>query len=133
MRQRLWVGLLLILVGFLCLGGGGLARAADNLPVTLESSALVNLSARDISSEKVNQFVRAYQQVLHLLEQREAAWQGAQTQIEAQKMEREIEQEALLLIEATGLTRQEYLQLLSLANVDLEFGERIAAQLQEFG
>lgn len=127
-----WVGLILVLIGFLSLGGIGPAQAADNLPVTLEGSSLINLSARDISAEKVNQFVRAYQQVLQLLEQRETTWQKAQTQVEAQQVEREIKQEALLVIEATGLTRQEYLQLLSLAKVDLEFGERIASQLQEF-
>jgi hypothetical protein len=35
------------------------------------------------------------------------------------------------LIEAAGLNFQEYIQLLTLANIDTEFSERIAAQLQE--
>jgi len=34
------------------------------------------------------------------------------------------------LIETEGLTFQEYLQLLTLANVDPEFSDRIVAQLQ---
>lgn len=105
------------------------AAAAPELPLVYPSQS--RLSASDISSEKVSHFVQAYQQVLDLLERREADLQGAPTQLEAQQVEREIEQEALALIEASGLTRQEYLQLLSLANVDRDFGERIAAQLQE--
>ena len=47
------------------------------------------------------------------------------------RVEQEIESEALAIIEKAGLTRQEYLQLLGLANTDPEFGERIAVQLQE--
>ncbi len=90
-----------------------------------------NRSASDISSEKVSQFVNAYLQVLRLIEQREGILQGAETQSEAQQLEQEVETEALGIIEAAGLTWQEYLQLLGLANIDAEFGERIAAQLQE--
>ena len=71
--------------------------------------------------------------VLSLIEQREGILQEAETQSEAQQLEREVEAEALAIIEASGLTWQEYLQLLGLANIDPEFGERIAAQLQESG
>lgn len=124
-----------LVVGLL-LGLGGLPSRAEpgsqvfqNLPLDFPNQA--GLSASDISSEKVNQFVQAYLQVLQLLERREADLQSAPTQLEALQIEREIEQAALAQIEATGLTRQEYLQLLSLANVDRDFGERIAAQLQE--
>jgi hypothetical protein len=88
-------------------------------------------TASDIATEKVGQFIQAYLQVLQLLEQREGALQGAETQLEAQQLEQEIEAEAQKLIEKAGLTRQEYVQLLSLANIDPEFGERLAIQLQE--
>jgi hypothetical protein len=118
-------------LGLLLLSALAQPEVALSVPISWEPLAQTGLSASDISSEKVNQFVQAYLQVLQLLEQREADLQGAPTPLEALQIEREIEQEALSTIETTGLTRQEYLQLLSLANVDREFGERIAAQLQE--
>jgi len=127
-RVCLVVGLLLVL-GVLPSLAESSPPLSQNLP--LEFPTQTGLSASDISSEKVNQFVQAYLQVLQLLERREADLQSAPTQLEALQIEREIEQAALAQIEATGLTRQEYLQLLSLSNVDRDFGERIAAQLQE--
>ena len=39
--------------------------------------------------------------------------------------------EAYGLIEAAGLTRQTYWQLLGLANSDAEFRDRVLAQLEE--
>ncbi len=85
----------------------------------------------DIPSEKVNQFVNAYLQVVALIERREGELQGAETESESRRIEQEIEKEAIATIETAGLTRQEYIQLLGLANNDPEFGERIAIQLQE--
>ncbi len=109
-----------------------LSWAASEQPLPAEVTVEpANRSASDISSEKVSQFVSAYLQVLRLIEQREGILQGAETQSEAQQLEQEVETEALGIIEAAGLTWQEYLQLLGLANIDPEFGERIAAQLQE--
>jgi Domain of unknown function (DUF4168) len=90
-----------------------------------------NLDADDISSEKIGQFVRVYLQVLQLIEHREADLQGAELELESQQIQREVEAQALDLIQASGLTLQEYLQLLSLTNIDPEFSERVAAQLQE--
>jgi hypothetical protein len=89
------------------------------------------LDANAISSEKINQFVRAYLQVVGLIEQRESDLQSTETESEFLQMQREVQAQALELIEAEGLTLQEYLQLLSLANIDPEFSERVAAQLQE--
>jgi hypothetical protein len=90
-------------------------------------------STENISSEKLSQFVRAYLQVVKLIDQREGELQGAETKSESLQIQQEVEAEALSLIEATGLTLQEYLQLLSLANLDPEFGDRVAVQLQETG
>lgn len=89
------------------------------------------LDASAISSEKVSQFVKAYLEVVNLIEQRESELQGAETESESIQVQQEIQARALELIEAEGLTLQEYLQLLGLANIDPEFGERVAAQLQE--
>jgi hypothetical protein len=116
------------------------ASAADDLS-NLESAGMpnierfspshVNLDADAISSEKISQFVRAYLQVVNLIEQRENDLQAAETESESIQLQREIELEALDVIQASGLTLQEYLQLLGLSNIDPEFGERVAAQLQE--
>jgi hypothetical protein len=114
---------------------------AQELPQseTVSSSPAVEQSApsrsgldpSNIPSEKVNQFIQACLKVVALIEQREGELQGAETETESLRIEQDIEAEALAIIERAGLTRQEYLQLLGLANTDPEFGERIAVQLQE--
>lgn len=128
------LGVLLCLIYLSWMGVAGAATPASVVPVPADVVIEpVKRSAGDISSEKLSQFVQAYLQVLNLIEQREGILQEAETQSEAQQLEREVEAEALAIIEASGLTWQEYLQLLGLANIDPEFGERIAAQLQESG
>lgn len=116
------------------------AALAQTTPGTVEppepsweipASEYTGPDVNQISSEKVSQFVHAFLQVLNLMEQREGELQGAETQVESLQIQREIETEALAMIAAAGLSRTEYLQLLGLANTDPEFGERIAAQLQE--
>ncbi len=103
---------------------------AQNSPLNgqdnTENQGYLMLDAGSIPAEKISQFVDAYLKVLNLIEQRERALQEAETSLESQRLEKEIEGEALQLIEEAGLTRQEYLQLLSLANIDPEFGERVA-------
>jgi hypothetical protein len=89
------------------------------------------VDASDISAEKISLFVQAYLQVISLIEQREGELQAAETETESNQIQQDIEAEAITLIENTGLNLQEYLQLLGLANSDAEFGERVAAQLQE--
>ncbi len=91
----------------------------------------LTLDPGNIPSEKVSQFVYACLQVVKLIENREGELQAAETESESLRIEQEIEAEALAIIEKAGLTRQEYLQLLGLANTDPEFGERVAIQLQE--
>ncbi len=129
----------------LVLGGWGdncPALAAEVLPETASEARdqatdtqfpvpSLNLQVNDISSEKVSQFVDAYVQVLALVEQREGELQAAETQLESVRVQQEIEAAAFSVIESTGLTRQEYIQLLGLANSDAEFGERIITQLQD--
>lgn len=90
-----------------------------------------SFSASDISAEKLSQFVQAYLQVLRLIDRREPELQAVETESESLQIQQEIEAEAYGSIAAAGLSEAEYLQLLGLANTDAEFGERIAAQLQE--
>lgn len=129
------LGWLLLVVGLL--GGSGqqaiaAASPADlTPPVSPTRSTPTDIEASDISSEKISQFVRAYLQVVDLIDQRETELQSAETESESRRIQYDIQSEAFQLIEATGLTRQEYLQLLGLANLDPEFGERVAMQLEE--
>lgn len=140
-RARLWLKRAIVL--FCCLVGCSLigiqgSWAADLPAPTTESSPAAEtvpsrsgLNANDISSEKISQFVQAYLKVVSLIEQRESELQGAETESESLQLQQEIQAEALSMIEAEGLTVQEYLQLLGLANIDPEFGERVVAHLQE--
>lgn len=136
-RLRAWF--LLCLVGLISWFWLTFAAVAQGLPPEAQPvkplpEAIVprsNFDTSSIPSDKVSQFVHACLQVVALIEQREGELQGAETESESVRVEQEIESEALAIIEQAGLTRQEYLQLLSLANTDPEFGERIAIQLQE--
>ncbi|MCT7970147.1 DUF4168 domain-containing protein [Laspinema sp. D1] len=122
----------------LCFWGIGSAIASDAPdPLTVASppsEATPNrptLDTNTIPSAKVSQFVRAYLQVLRQIEGREQELLSAPTSLESQRIEREIESASINAIALAGLTKQEYLQMLSLANIDPEFGERIAAAIQE--
>jgi Domain of unknown function (DUF4168) len=97
----------------------------------IEQPARSELDTNSISSEKISQFVQSYLQVVALINQREGELQGAETESDSFRIKQEIETEAKSLIETAGLNFQEYIQLLTLANIDTEFSERIAAQLQE--
>lgn len=140
--HRLWKLLSLLLIAVLLwiqLDGTAMGLTQDlpgssNNSETLPEQVVPNrygLDPSNIPSEKLSEFVHACLQVVALIERREGELQGAETESESLRIEQEIEAEALAIIEKAGLTRQEYLQLLGLANTDPEFGERIAVQLQE--
>lgn len=131
---RSGVGLLLVLLLWLSSPLPSSAEEGSSVKAMSEGEAVFSgrgLDADDISTEKISQFIHAYLQVLSLIDQRENELQGAETESESQQIQQDIETEALRLIQASGLTIQEYLQLLSLTNIDPEFGERVAMQLQE--
>jgi len=126
--------MLLTIASFAFLSSSVLAVDLPKLPKQVLELPLItrpNLDPGNIPSEKVNQFVRACLQVVKLIERREGDLQSMEGGAESRRLEQEIEAEALAIIETSGLTRQEYLQLLGLANTDPEFGERVANQLQE--
>lgn len=133
LKTVLYVVLLAIASGIF-LSSNGFAADLPKLPERFLEQPLItrpNLDPGNIPSEKVNQFVRACLQVVKLIERREGDLQSIEGSAESRRLEQEIEAEALAIIETAGLTRQEYLQLLGLANTDPEFGERVANQLQE--
>lgn len=130
------VTLAIAVILFCVLANPSLLWAATTQPETelsimAEPAASSGISADTISSEKLNQFVQACLQVVALIERREGELQAAETDSESVRIQQDIEGEAIAIIEKNGLTRQEYLQLLSLANVDTDFGERVATLLQE--
>lgn len=123
----------LSLVALLLLGFGRLAIAAPAVP-TADSPPLVTPAApdaSDIPSETVSRFVRAYIDVVKLIESRELGLQRAETDTESRQMQQEIQAAALELIQANGLTLSAYWELLGLANSDPEFRDRVLAQIDE--
>lgn len=128
--------LLIVLFAIFCVlahpSANWAAPLDQEIGITTEQTvSTTGIDASKIPSEKVNQFVHACLQVVALIDQREGELQAAETESESQQIQRDIEREAIALIEQAGLTRQEYLQLLSLTNVDSEFGDRVAALLLE--
>jgi hypothetical protein len=116
------------------LGQGAAAWADETAP---ESAAAplpmpsTELNATDIPSEKVDQFVSAYLSVAELIDDRGEDLQRAETETESRRLQQAIENEAFGLIQESGLTQQDYFQLLGLANTDPEFRDRVLAQLEE--
>ncbi|WP_082065343.1 DUF4168 domain-containing protein [Aliterella atlantica] len=104
-------------------------KVENNAPAPVQTRPLLDTTT--IPAEKVNKFVQAYLQVWQLISQRQGELQAAETELESLRIEQDVEAKASAIITQSGLTKQEYLQLLGLANVDPEFGERVAMQLQE--
>jgi hypothetical protein len=117
------VGLLCCLV--LVLGPG--AWAAETTTMVADTA----VADTAIASDKLLQFANAYQQVLQIIDRREVEIKNAETDYIAARRIRDLEGEALGVIQSAGLSWQEYVQLLNLANLDSEFGEEVALALQE--
>ncbi|PPT06104.1 hypothetical protein CKA32_002471 [Geitlerinema sp. FC II] len=124
-------------VWLFCFNFSAIVRADDTTSATENNTAIPEVTVPDtvdsntISSEKVSQFATAYLQILDLLDRRGNELQEAETTSELQRIERELEAEIIEVIDEVGLTPPEYLQLLTLANTDSDFGERVVTQLQE--
>lgn len=118
----------------LLLLGGGLPAAASTGAAIEDPAPVVTPTApdaNDIPSETVSRFVRAYIDVVKLIESRELSLQRAETDTESHQMQQEIQAAALDLIQANGLTLTAYWELLGLANSDPEFRDRVLAQIDE--
>lgn len=133
-RAFLGVALVLMVVGLSIGLPSPVGAEPDPAPIAQSSVvAPPTLDNATIPAETLSRFVRAYLDVFTLIEQREGELQSAETETLSLRIRQEIETEAYRRIEATGMSRQEYIQILSLANIDPELGEQIAAQLQEAG
>ncbi len=141
MLRKLLAILSTVLMGLVGMATFALAQpqppAAIQTPEAVETSGGANprlptgIDSNDISAEKVNQFIQAYLQVVALIDQRQADLQGADSELESLRVQQEIEAQAQALIQAAGLMPSEYLQMLNLAHLDPEFGERVVVQIQE--
>jgi hypothetical protein len=98
---------------------------------TLSYPAHALADSTDIAADKVDQFAKAYLQVLRLLSDRELELPAAETQAEAYKIEESIEAEAVELITSSGLSLSEYMQILGLASQDVAFRERVLGRMDE--
>lgn len=116
---------------FLCTTPSAWAEALPEVDTPPSLTLSTELSATDIPSEKVDQFVSAYLQVVELIDNRSEELQRAETESESRRLQQAIQIAAFDLIEDAGLTRQDYWQLLGLANTDSEFRDRVLAQLEE--
>ncbi|HEY9889506.1 MAG TPA: DUF4168 domain-containing protein [Candidatus Obscuribacterales bacterium] len=139
MLAAYWVKRLLSLALSILVIGGGLGGGAAALAANPDPEAIapdpalpsLGVNATDIPSEKVDQFVSAYLSVVQLIDDRTEDLQRAESEAESLRLQRTIEADAFGLIQAAGLTRQDYFQLLGLANTDPEFRDRVLAQLEE--
>ena len=75
--------------------------------------------------------VTAYERVMSLIQRNESLIATAETEQDSTRLQQAIETSATRVIKQVGLTRSEYLQLLSLANLGDEFWEKVVTMLQE--
>ncbi len=132
-RQGL-IGAIAVCWGLLMLLVPGLAWA-DDAPIATTMNDLGISEITDsgaISSQKVSQFANAYMGIVDLISGRSEELQQAETAQEYNQLEQELEAAAIEIIQQEGLTPPEYLQLLTLADNDAEFSERVATQIQDF-
>lgn len=120
-----------IIIGVSSGSSAAIAAETPDSTAPVPVTPLTELDATDIPSEKVDQFVSAYLEVATLIDERSEDLQRAETEAESRRLQRAIEAAAFQRIQDAGLTRQDYLQLLGLANTDPEFRERVLAQLEE--
>jgi hypothetical protein len=132
-RHGLRVGMAVALTVLLWLPWGAAPAWADDEASSPQPTVFTapEVNAADIPSEKVAQFVSAYLEVVALIDTRSEELERARTEAESLQIQQDIQRAAYDLIEANGLTRQDYWQLLGLANGDTEFRDRILAQLEE--
>ncbi len=97
-------------------------------PTAIEQMAPLSDGA-DIAADKVDQFAIAYLQVLKLLSDREPELPAAETSAEAVKVQQAIEADAVKLIESSGLTMPEYMQMLGLASQDTTFRDKVLSRM----
>ncbi|MEO1396667.1 MAG: DUF4168 domain-containing protein [Cyanobacteria bacterium J06634_5] len=100
---------------------------------TLEPAAALTESAEatDIAADKIDRFAQAYLQVLKLLSDREPELPAAETAAESLKIQQSIEADAVAIIEASGLTMPDYMEILGLASQDDTFRDKVLGRMDD--
>lgn len=129
----------------------GMGIVPPEMSISTAISALTADADNAVVTEKVDQFAQAYLQVLELLSDRppeesevesSAEALNAQQSIPAKTLEAEtqeaetqeaknLEAAAIDLIESSGLTMSEYMEMLSLASEDETFRDQVLSRMNE--
>jgi len=82
-------------------------------------------TSSSIAPAKLDQFAQAYLQVLKLLSDRQAELPDDETTRAALDIQKSIEDDTIRIIQGSGLTLPEYMQILEMANQDETFQRQI--------
>ncbi len=93
--------------------------------------APTGLTAEEVSDEQVQQLATALLQIEPMLRSASESLSEAESDEQRQQIAANFEQQATQTVVTVGLTVEQYRQLIELANSDPEFGQRVAAQLDE--
>ncbi len=105
--------------------GGSPEGSSEILP------APTGLTAEEVSDEQVQQLATALLQIEPMLRSASESLSEAESDEQRQQIAANFEQQATQTVVTVGLTVEQYRQLIELANSDPEFGQRVAAQLDE--
>jgi len=107
------------------------SAAIDSAAIDSAAVDSAAVDSADITADKIDQFTQAYLQVLQLLSDRESEIPAAETTAEALKIEQAIEADAIKIIQDSGLTTPEYMQILGLASQDSAFQDKVLGRMDE--
>lgn len=100
-------------------------------PADSQVKPQTNSTHNGIADEKVARFSQAYLQVLQLLSDRAPDLAAAKSADEAAIVQQAIEAEAVALIQESGLTLPEYMQILEVASQDATFRDQVLGRLDK--
>lgn len=119
-----------LLTGLLCIfswvGYAGVSVAAGVNDATATEAALTDT---DVSAKQIDQFAKAYLQVLTLLSERESERPATEPQTETAEVQASLESETVAIIEKSGLTIPEYMQILGLASQDDALRDKVLSRM----
>ncbi|MGB3788862.1 MAG: DUF4168 domain-containing protein, partial [Phormidesmis sp.] len=81
--------------------------------------------SNDISTDKLDQFAQTYLRILKLLSDRQAELPKDETSSAAIETQQSIETDTVSIIQSSGLTLPEYMQILEMASQDEAFRRKI--------
>ncbi len=114
----------------LLLSNGHLAIAQDADPV--DSPHLTSQLTNDtVDAEQLDRLVRSLLAIQPLLEEANGQMLAAEGEEEQWEIEQAFIENASTIVEAQGLTVEQYRQLMALANNDPAFRDRVARKLDE--